>query len=219
MGDLCLQDMIYSSLLQDKMGFVSDHTCSLYSDVIIPRRKVRRRPKLVAPKCNKHFTRARINLNQVWPFIEDQENIETPHHTRSFKDPFANHRIDESQGNSHILNYELEKLHLLNNLNHISSLPESQQHDLSDASLEVSKLRFKAAQIKFYASCSTVSSNRPALEDITSRAPPPSPASNRTSPTEYRNLAMEDLAAVLRECESDIYYSADNTKVMNLNNF
>lgn len=53
-----------------EMGAISDHFCTQQcSNVAMPIKKCRRRPKLVPPKI-KRFTRARINLNQLWPVLE-----------------------------------------------------------------------------------------------------------------------------------------------------
>ena len=62
------------------MALVTENMCSQYSNVMVPRR-YRQRPKLVPPK-NKRFTRARVNLNQIWPHLEEENG------DQSFVHPF-----------------------------------------------------------------------------------------------------------------------------------
>ena len=56
------------------MAISSDSLFTSYScDNVVPKIRVRRRPKLLPPS-NKLFTRARINLNNVWPHLESRQS-------------------------------------------------------------------------------------------------------------------------------------------------
>ena len=215
------------------MGLVSEHLNNLYCNVVIPRRKCRR-PKLV-PTKTKSFTRARINLNQVWPVLDGdiQEGnrpmpLQSSNNFNIQRDQI--HRTNSPMMNSNhqlrgneLMNYTLANIENINNFNHIPLEFQGDASTICENELRDITLR---NQIQFYTSCSNINlKNINRVDTNTISHLKANTGTNHSTKGGSKNaisyelpmVTLEDLAIVLGECEKEMS-SSDSKSYQQLDN-